>query len=39
MSEKNYSWDQLASRVWLISMAAIAAWIVAAFVFVILRHP
>ena len=39
MSEKDYPPQTLASAVFMISMAAIAGWIVAAFLFVILRHP
>ena len=39
MSEKDYPAPVLAFRVWSISMVAIAAWIIAAFVFVITRHP
>ena len=36
---KSYSASELANRVFLISIGAIVAWIVAAFAFVILKHP
>lgn len=39
MSAKNYSAEQLARGVFLLSIAAIVGWIVASFAFVILRHP
>ncbi len=39
MSAKDYTSEQLARGVFLISIAAVVAWIVAAFAFVILKHP
>jgi hypothetical protein len=39
MSAKDYTGEQLARGVFLISIAAVVGWIVASFVFVILRHP
>ena len=39
MSAKNYSPQTLAGAVFGISIATIIAWILAAFAFVILRHP
>ena len=39
MSAKNYTGEQLARGVFLISIGGVVAWIVASFVFVILRHP
>jgi hypothetical protein len=39
MSAKNYTGEQLARGVFLISIAAVVGWIVASFVFVITRHP
>jgi len=39
MSDKEYPAPVLAFRVWTFSMLGIAAWIIAAFLFVILRHP
>lgn len=39
MSEQQFPPQVLAGRVFAISIAGIVAWIVAAFAFVILRHP
>jgi len=39
MSEKDYPAPVLAFWVWTLSMLAIAGWIIAAFAFVITRHP
>jgi len=39
MSDKQFPAPVLAFRVWAFSMAGIVAWIVAAFIFVITRHP